>query len=162
MTLTTPITNAGRPGAAAVSSTSLLLDDQLCFSLYAASLALNKVYRSALAPLGLTYPQYLVMLVLWEGDGCSVSDIGERLHLDSATLTPMLKRLQLMGLVDRRRAQDDERRVLVRLTASGRALRQQAKAVPKDVFCATECSPDAARALKTRLDALRASLLRHA
>ena len=91
----------------------LHLDEQLCFALYSTGLALNKVYRRLLAPLGLTYPQYLVMLVLWERDGLTVSEIGEKLFLDSATLTPLLKRLEASGLVTRTRASHDERQVIV-------------------------------------------------
>ena len=99
----------------------LLLDSQLCFALYSTSLAMNKVYRKLLRGLDLTYPQYLVMLVLWERDEITVTDIGERLFLDSATLTPLLKRLEAAGLVTRTRAQDDERQVIVTLTRQGRS-----------------------------------------
>lgn len=109
----------------------LRLDAQLCFPLYAAANATIRAYRPILAPLGLTYPQYLVMLVLWEGDGRSVSEIGACLHLDSGTLTPLLKRLEAAGVVRRRRQATDERVVLVELTAEGRALREKARAVPK-------------------------------
>jgi DNA-binding MarR family transcriptional regulator len=109
----------------------LRLEAQLCFPLYAAANATIRAYRPILAPLGLTYPQYLVMLVLWEGDGRSVSEIGSSLHLDSGTLTPLLKRLEAAGLVRRRRQVADERVVLVELTAEGRALREKARAVPK-------------------------------
>ena len=103
-------------------SDSLLLDDQLCFALYAASRAVTGLYRSLLDGLGLTYPQYLVMLVLWEGAELTVSELGERLYLDSATLTPLLKRLQSAGLVTRTRGASDERQVLIALTPAGRAL----------------------------------------
>src|SRR3954469_24431887 len=98
----------------------LALDKQLCFALYSASLAMTKLYKPMLAPLGLTYPQYLVMLVLWEADGLSVSQLGQRLSLDSGTLTPLLKRLEALGHVERRRASDDERRVDLFLTPAGR------------------------------------------
>ena len=104
----------------------LLLDNQLCFALYSTSLAMNKVYRKLLRDLDLTYPQYLVMLVLWEGDGITVTDIGERLFLDSATLTPLLKRLEAAGR--RGSAQEDERQVIVALTRQGRDLREKAQA----------------------------------
>ena len=97
----------------------LALDRQLCFALYSASLAMTKAYKPLLEPLGLTYPQYLAMLVLWEGDGLAVSALGERLALDSGTLTPLLKRLEALGLVQRLRDSSDERRVLLRLTAEG-------------------------------------------
>src|SRR5947208_16623306 len=93
----------------------LLLDNQLCFALYSASLAMTKFYKPLLDPLGLTYPQYLVMLVLWEGDGVTVSQLGERLSLDSGTLTPLLKRLQAQRLLQRLRDAADERRVLLQL-----------------------------------------------
>jgi MarR family transcriptional regulator, organic hydroperoxide resistance regulator len=151
------------PTPAKTPSKSLLkLDDQLCFSLYSASRAMNKVYRALLDPLGLTYPQYLVMMVLWAGDGLTVTDIGTRLMLDSATLTPLLKRLQAGGLVTRTRASDDERQVLIALTAAGRALKKKAEAVPAGVFCASECTAEELRSTKSRLDKLRASLLKNA
>jgi DNA-binding MarR family transcriptional regulator len=135
------------------------LDGQLCFSLYSANLAMGKLYRQLLAKLDLTYPQYLVMLVLWEGDGITVSDLGERLFLDSATLTPLLKRLQAAGLVERTRSTRDERQVLVTLTEQGKALREKAGDVPEDVFCATGCEIDDLRVLKQQLETLRASLI---
>ena len=104
----------------------LALDHQLCFALYAASLAMTKAYKPLLAPLGITYPQYLVLLVLWEGDGITVSQLGDRLTLDSGTLTPLLKRLENLGLVQRRRDAADERVVFITLTAEGRALKARA------------------------------------
>ncbi len=137
----------------------LTLDAQLCFALYSAQLAMGKIYRKHLAGLGLTYPQYLVMLVLWEADGTTVTALGERLYLDSATLTPLLKRLQTMGLLRRDRAADDQRQVRVTLTPAGRDLRLRAVDVPKGVLCATGCSPDHARVLKAELEELRAHLL---
>ncbi|MGA0582716.1 MAG: MarR family winged helix-turn-helix transcriptional regulator [Castellaniella sp.] len=137
----------------------LTLDAQLCFALYSAQLAMGKIYRKHLAGLGLTYPQYLVMLVLWEADGATVTALGERLYLDSATLTPLLKRLQVMGLLRRDRAADDQRQVRVTLTPAGRDLRLRAGDVPKGVLCATGCSPDHARVLKAELEELRAHLL---
>ncbi|MBU6246761.1 MAG: MarR family transcriptional regulator [Xanthomonadaceae bacterium] len=140
----------------------LQLDSQLCFSLYAAQLAMTKVYRKLLADLELTYPQYLVMLVLWERDGVTVSQIGERLFLDSATLTPLLKRLEAAGLVQRQRATEDERQVVVSLTAQGRALKRRAGAVPEAIFCATGCELDELIDLKRRLDRLRGRLAEHA
>ena len=121
--------------AASPRDPGLLLDDQICFALYSASLAMNKLYRRLLADLDLTYPQYLVMLVLWERDDLRVPDIGERLFLDSATLTPLLKRLEAAGLVTRTRDVDDERSVRVTLTAAGRAVRKHAKVVPPQVAC---------------------------
>ncbi len=141
------------------AGTPLALDAQLCFALYSAHLAMGKVYRRMLSRLDLTYPQYLVMLVLWESDGLTVSELGARLYLDSATLTPLLKRLQASGLVARARCPDDERRVLVRLTDAGRALREQAQAVPQEVLCATGCPPERLQGLKDALEALRLNLL---
>ncbi|AZR33345.1 MarR family winged helix-turn-helix transcriptional regulator [Xanthomonas vasicola] len=136
----------------------LQLDNQLCFALYSANLAMHKFYRGLLKALDLTYPQYLVMLVLWETDERSVSEIGERLYLDSATLTPLLKRLQAAGLVTRTRAANDERQVIIALTETGRALRHRASAVPEQVFCASACSLDELRQLKQQLEKLRSSL----
>jgi DNA-binding MarR family transcriptional regulator len=136
-------------------STWLQLDHQLCFALYSASLAMTKLYKPLLEPLGLTYPQYLVMLVLWETDGVAVSQIGERLALDSGTLTPLLKRLEAGGLVQRLRDSADERRVLLQLTAAGRALKARAFAVPEAVACASGCELDELAAITTRLKALR-------
>lgn len=134
---------------------SLHLDQQLCFALYATSLAVTKRYKPLLAPLGLTYPQYLVMLVLWESDGLSVSQLGERLALDSGTLTPLLKRLQVQGLLQRQRAADDERRVHVTLTEAGRALRTQAAQVPPQLLQASGCSAAEVTELAQRLHRLR-------
>ena len=139
---------------------SLRLDDQICFSLYATGLALNKVYRKLLARLGLTYPQYLVMMVLWERDDVSVSEIGERLHLDSATLTPLLKRLETQALLTRARATEDERQVIIRLTTPGRNLKMQAGEIPGAVFSATACSAEELTCIKTQLDTLREHLAR--
>ncbi|MBB3844021.1 MarR family winged helix-turn-helix transcriptional regulator [Xanthomonas arboricola] len=136
----------------------LQLDNQLCFALYSANLAMHKLYRGLLRTLDLTYPQYLVLLVLWETDGRSVSEIGERLYLDSATLTPLLKRLQAAGLVTRTRAASDERQVIIALTDTGRALRAKAGAVPEQVLCASACSLDELRQLKQQLETLRSNL----
>jgi DNA-binding MarR family transcriptional regulator len=133
----------------------LQLDRQLCFALYSASLAMTKLYKPLLEPLGLTYPQYLVMLVLWEGDGITVSQLGERVALDSGTLTPLLKRLEASKLVQRLRDNADERRVLLQLTQAGRALKGKAAAVPEAVACASGCALDELAALTTRLKALR-------
>ena len=140
------------------SPPQLRLDAQLCFALYAANLAMHKVYRRLLDRLGLTYPQYLAMLVLWERDDLRVSELGERLFLDSATLTPLLKRLEAAGLVDRSRDPGDERQVRVTLTARGRALRAKAETIPGEIRCATACGIDQLKALKRELDGLRARL----
>ena len=143
-------------------STWLALDHQLCFALYAASLAMTKTYKALLAPLGLTYPQYLAMLVLWEGDGITVTQLGARLTLDSGTLTPLLKRLAALDLVQRQRDSGDERRVRLHLTAAGRALKTQAQAVPQAIARATACDlqqiADLARQLTTLRQQLTASL----
>ena len=137
---------------------SLLLDNQQCFALYAASLAMTKVYKPLLAELGLTYPQYLVMLVLWEQDGASVSAIGERLALDSGTLTPLLKRLEAAGLVARERSAEDERRVQVRLTPAGRKLKARARPIPGCIVDASQCSLPELAALTWQLKTLRGRL----
>ena len=118
----------------------LLLDNQLCFALYSASLAMTKLYKPLLDELGLTYPQYLVMLALWECDGVTVSELGERLSLDSGTLTPLLKRIEAAGLVARLRSLEDERRVHVTLTAAGRRLKSRAARIPACIVAATQCS----------------------
>lgn len=135
------------------------LDRQLCFALYSASLATTKLYKPLLEPLGLTYPQYLVLLALWERDGPSVGELGEQLFLDSGTLTPLLKRLQAAGWIERERASDDERRVHVRLTANGKSLKARARVVPREIAAATGCSPDELATLTTRLQQLRTRLL---
>ncbi|MEO8876246.1 MAG: MarR family transcriptional regulator [Polyangiaceae bacterium] len=113
----------------------LRLDRQICFAVYRASRALTRAYAPLLEPLGLTYPQYLVLLVLWEGDGVSVKQLGERLSLDSATLTPLLKRLEQQQIVARRRDSDDERVVRIDLTKSGKALRTKARRIPSLLAC---------------------------
>ena len=128
------------PARSISADEALLLDNQVCFALYSASLAMTKLYKPLLDELGLTYPQYLVMLVLWEGDGLMVSELGERLSLDSGTLTPLLKRLESAGLVSRMRAVEDERRVHIHLTAAGRRLKQRAAKVPGCVLSASRCS----------------------
>jgi len=133
----------------------LQLDHQLCFALYSASLAMTKLYKPLLEPLGLTYPQYLAMLALWQDDDLTVSGLGERLQLDSGTLTPLLKRLEAAGFVTRLRDAADERRVRLQLTPAGRALKARARAVPEAVACASGCRLDELAALTARLRALR-------
>ena len=133
----------------------LALDHQLCFALYSASLAMTKLYKPLLAPLGLTYPQYLVMLVLWEGDGVTVGELGERLALDSGTLTPLLKRLEAQALLHRLRDASDERRVLLQLSAAGRALKRRAQSVPPAVASASGCELTELSSLTARLRELR-------
>jgi MarR family transcriptional regulator, organic hydroperoxide resistance regulator len=133
----------------------LLLGNQLCFAIYSTAHAFNRVYKPLLDRLGLTYPQYLVMLVLWERDGLSVKDIGERLFLDSGTLTPVLKRLEAAELIKRTRSTEDERQVLIALTSKGQALREKAKAVPQAILAASDCSVGELSAMKNELVALR-------
>ncbi|MDD4355713.1 MAG: MarR family transcriptional regulator [Smithellaceae bacterium] len=113
----------------------LKLDNQLCFVLYAASRVLTKLYGPFLEKLNITYPQYLVMLVLWEHETLSVGDIGRLLYLDSGTLTPLLKRLESAGLITRKRLPEDERKVMAALTSRGRAMKKQAVSVPVELFC---------------------------
>jgi len=138
------------------------LDEQICFAVYSAAHAFNRAYRPFLAELGLTYPQYLVMLVLWEQDGQSVKATGERLGLDSGTLTPLLKRLEANGLILRKRGREDERQVLVELTAAGQALREKAGNAPNPVPCAVEDSGVPPGRLLGDVRALREALLRRA
>ena len=127
------------------------LDQQLCFALYSASGLMTKLYRPLLDPLGLTYPQYLTMLALWERAPSTVGELGEALGLDSATLTPLLKRLEAGGLVTRRRDPADERRVLVEPTAEGQALREQAKSVPAAMLCNLPLDADELKSLHRTL-----------
>ncbi len=135
------------------------VEEQLCFSVYLAGHAFNRLYRSVLAGLGLTYPQYLVMLVLWERDGLSVKAVGERLMLDSGTLTPLLKRLEAAGLIRRERSRQDERQVLLHLTPAGEALREQGRCVPAAMGRAIGVAPEQARRLMSDLQGLRDGLL---
>lgn len=134
---------------------ALRLEHQLCFALHSASLAMTKVYKPHLDALGVTYPQYLVLLVLWENDGLSVSAIGERLFLDSGTLTPLLKRLETQGLLSRTRDAEDERRVLIRLSEQGRALKQQASGIPACILQATGCAVEQVTQLAGEIAQLR-------
>ena len=139
-------------------SSAPALDQQLCFALYSTSLAMMRVYRGLLPKLGLTYPQYLVMMVLWEQDALTVSDIGERLFLDSATLTPLLKRMEAQELVRRVRAKADERQVIVSLTEQGQSLRDEAARLMPQVLCATKCSVEEIAGLRDQLVDLRKNL----
>lgn len=137
---------------------ALALDNQLCFALYSSSLAMTKLYKPLLDELALTYPQYLVMLCLWERDGVTVSELGERLHLDSGTLTPLLKRLETAGQLSRLRDTADERRVLIRLTPAGRRLKARARQIPACVLQAVQCNLDEVIALTRQLQSLRQRL----
>lgn len=136
----------------------LMLDNQLCFAVYSASHAFARAYRPRLEALGLTYPQYLAMLVLWERDGVSVKAIGERLGLDSGTLTPLLKRLEAAGLVARARDTADERQVLVSLTAAGRELRGPAAGLPQFMARTLGLSVADMKRLKAELEGLTLAL----
>jgi DNA-binding MarR family transcriptional regulator len=134
----------------------LSLDRQVCFALYSTSLAMTKLYKPVLGELELTYPQYLVMLALWEHDELSLTELGLLLFLDSGTLTPLVKRLETQALVDRRRDPNDERRVIVSLTPAGRQLRRRAQSVPAAVANATGVSVDELVTLTNTLHRLRA------
>ncbi|MBR0692397.1 MarR family winged helix-turn-helix transcriptional regulator [Bradyrhizobium lablabi] len=134
---------------------ALRLDNQICFAVYSATHAFNRVYKPLLDRLGLTYPQYLVMLTLWERDGVPVKDIGERLFLDSGTLTPLLKRLEAAQLIKRARGTEDERQTLIALTPQGQALREKARAVPQSIVAASACSVGELMTMKNEIVALR-------
>lgn len=146
--------NRGGPRADA-----LLLDKQLCFALYATSLAMTKVYRPLLAPMGLTYPQYIVMLALWGESELSAGALGARVALDSGTLVPLIRKLVALGLVERCRSPSDERSVLISLTPAGARLGKRASAVNERIACATGCSDARIQSLLRSLKNLRKSLL---
>ena len=131
------------------------LDNQICFAVYSAAHAFNRVYKPLLDRLGLTYPQYLVMLVLWERDDVPVKEIGEKLFLDSGTLTPLLKRLEAAHLVKRTRSSEDERQVLIALTVQGHALKEKARSVPQSILAASNCTVAELVAMKDEIVALR-------
>ena len=133
----------------------LLLGNQICFAVYSTAHAFNRVYKPLLDRLGLTYPQYLVMMVLWERDDVPLKDIGEKLFLDSGTLTPLLKRLEAQGLIRRTRSTEDERQVLIALTPKGRELREEARAVPQAILSNSACSVGELVAMKNELVSLR-------
>lgn len=137
----------------------LRLDDLICFSLYATNHAFTRVYQPLLEPLGLTYPQYLVLTVLWQEDDLLVGQIGQRLDLVSSTLTPLLKRLEAAGLVTRERDRQDERQVRIRLTAEGKAMQRRAAPVPACIMQATGMSHAELIDLRQKLEALRGSLM---
>ena len=136
----------------------LLLDSQLCFALYSTSLMMTKVYKPLLQALGLTYPQYLAMMVLWEHDGMTVGEVSTRLLTDPGSLTPLLKRLEGEGLLSRTRSKEDERVVRLYLTEQGHALREKAKSVPSCIFAATGTTMDTLKNLQSELIALRGNL----
>ena len=136
----------------------LLLSNQLCFAVYSTAHAFNRFYKPLLERLGLTYPQYLVMMVLWEEDGMAVKEIGERLFLDSGTLTPLLKRMEAAGLIRRTRSTQDERQVIVALTPQGEALKEKARSLPLSILAASQCSVAELTALKSEIVSLREKL----
>ena len=138
---------------------SLHLDHQLCFALYATSLAMTKVYRPLLAALGLTYPQYVVMLALWQHGETAAGALGQRVALDSGTLSPLVRKLVAQGWLQRQRSASDDRSVLISLTAAGAALRDQAHAVHAQVGCATQCSAEQLRSMTDGLHSLRRALM---
>lgn len=137
---------------------ALKLENQLCFPLYAASREVVKRYRPYLEPLGLTYTQYVAMMVFWEKKKCSVKALGERLYLDSGTLTPVLKNLEAKGLVRRRRSTEDERVLIVEITDAGKRLRDRALAVPAQLSACIQLQPEEAKALYSLLNRLLVSL----
>lgn len=142
------------------NESSLQLENLTCFSLYSAANAMVRAYRPVLDNLDLTYPQYLAMLVLWNGDALNVKTLGEKLHMDSGTTTPLLKRMEAKGLVLRERCKEDERSCIVRLTQSGKALKQQALEIPEAMSCKISISEEEARTLKRLCDKLHSGLCR--
>lgn len=148
------------PKSAAHATDMLALDNQFCFAIYSASLAMTKTYKPFLDKLGLTYPQYLVMLVLWQQDDVLVKSIGERLFLDSGTLTPLLKRLEASAFITRTRDDIDERQVRITLTKEGRALKKKAQDIPRQVLCASGQPQAALGNLRAQLSVIRDDLIR--
>lgn len=138
-----------------MSTEPIRLDSMLCFAIYATGHAFTRFYKPRLDALGLTYPQYLVLIVLWEGDDITVNTLGSRLFLDSGTITPLIKRLEARGLVRRRRDEDDERQVRILLTPEGRALREKAMSVPLSVATGTGLTRETADRLRAELLDLR-------
>jgi MarR family transcriptional regulator, organic hydroperoxide resistance regulator len=140
---------------------SAVLEDQLCFALYAASRAMTARYRPLLDAIGLTYPQYLVMMLLWETDHQTVGQLGARLSLDSGTLSPLLKRLTSAGLVTRHRRVEDERSVSIALTDAGRALRDEAESISGEIICALDLDREEFSDLKAKLHLVTARVSGH-
>lgn len=141
-----------------VKADALSFDKQICFSLYSAANAMVRAYRPLLQSLDLTYLQYIVMMVLWEEEGISISSLGNKLHLDSGTLTPLLKRLESKGLVLRKVSPKDERVKSLFLTESGKSLKKQASKIPEQVLCKTSTSYESLQQLKLQCDELLCSL----
>lgn len=142
------------------SDDPLALDNQFCFALYSTSLAMTKTYKPFLEKLGITYPQYLVMVVLWQKDEVLVKDVGELLLLDSGTLTPLLKRLEVLSLVTRTRDQKDERQVCIGLTREGKLLKRKAQTIPNQILCASGQTAEALTGLRGQLMEIRDDLIR--
>lgn len=140
------------------ADTALLLNNQMCFALYATSRAITKKYAELLADLGLTYPQYLTLLALWEHDGKGVHELAQKLEIEGATMTPLLQRMEKLGFVTRKRGTEDERRVNVFLTEKGKALRAKALSVPSALGCAMGVDDAQAQAVIFELSKIRASL----
>ncbi|EMI5378670.1 MarR family transcriptional regulator [Acinetobacter baumannii] len=137
---------------------NLKLENQLCFLIYSTNLALNQLYRKLLTPLGITYPQYLVMLVLWEKDEITVSEMGSKLFLESSTLTPILKKLEALQLLNRTRSKEDERQVIITLSEKGKKLKEQAVNIPKHILEASSCDTATLLGLKDQLTQLRTNI----
>ncbi|WP_258584048.1 MarR family winged helix-turn-helix transcriptional regulator [Acinetobacter baumannii] len=137
---------------------NLKLENQLCFLIYSTNLALNQLYRKLLTPLGITYPQYLVMLVLWEKDEITVSEIGSKLFLESSTLTPILKKLEVLQLLNRTRSKEDERQVIITLSEKGKKLKEQAVNIPTHILEASSCDTATLLGLKDQLTQIRTNI----
>ncbi|MGQ1581084.1 MarR family winged helix-turn-helix transcriptional regulator [Acinetobacter baumannii] len=137
---------------------NLKLENQLCFLIYSTNLALNQLYRKLLTPLGITYPKYLVMLVLWEKDEITVSEIGSKLFLESSTLTPILKKLEVLQLLNRTRSKEDERQVIITLSEKGKKLKEQAVNIPTHILEASSCDTATLLGLKDQLTQLRTNI----
>ncbi|MDO7470179.1 MarR family transcriptional regulator [Acinetobacter baumannii] len=137
---------------------NLKLENQLCFLIYSTNLALNQLYRKLLTPLGITYPQYLVMLVLWEKDEITVSEIGSKLFLESSTLTPILKKLEAQQFLNRTRSKEDERQVIITLSEKGKKLKEQAVNIPTHILEASSCDTATLLVLKDQLTQLRTNI----
>ena len=150
--------NPAMPKSSSPPAANLFLDNQLCFALYAASLAMTKIYRPLLAPLGLTYPQYVVMLALWEHPEVTAGTLAQAVALDAGTLVPLVRKLVAQGLLARRRSDEDDRVVLISATPAGQALKRRAHAVHEQVGCGTQRSASERKALIGVLRSLRSAL----
>ncbi len=144
----------------ASSDNQLKIDYQLCFSLYSTSRAITKQYAVLLKELEVTYPQYLVLLILWESDGLSIQDIAKKLELEGATTTPLIQRMEKLELVSRQRSSEDERRVHVHLTQKGKKLREKAKGVPSALGCALDIDEAAAQKIISQMNELKNNIKR--